>query len=76
MDGGHPRGVGACRLIYDAVRNSPSAGTGEPKPGAPLRIGHLMLASVGTYSRRTNVVSAVLQTGLRPAPTMTGRMRP
>jgi hypothetical protein len=44
VDGGYPRGVGACRLIYDAVRDSPSAGPGEPKPGAPLRIAHFMLA--------------------------------
>ncbi len=29
-----------------SLRNSPSAGPGEPKPGAPLRIAHLMLASL------------------------------
>jgi hypothetical protein len=33
----YPHGVGARRLVHDAVRNGPCAGSGEPKPGAALR---------------------------------------
>jgi len=75
MDGGYPRGVGACWPIYDAVRNSPGAGPGEPKSGAPLRIAHLMPASVlGKLSgRRTMSFLLFFQT---ESPEASGRILP
>ena len=33
----YPHGVGARRLVHNAVRSGPCAGSGEPKPGAALR---------------------------------------